>query len=340
VRDATSNPSGDISATSGDGPLAVEATAWLLRLASGEATSEDAAALQRWRSQSSAHRQAFAEAKLLWEVLGPAGDMVRERAKVSAVQAQVATNVIASRRNVKLGRRAFLGGALAASVAAVGYVGARPPFRLWPSPGELTADYRTGTGERQTIALADDVSIVMNTQTSIDIRSGAAGTRAFELIDGEAAVMTKASFEVFAANGRVTASSARFNMRRDQASVCVTCLEGAVRVNRHDQLVEVLTGQQVVYDDNGFRPVAPIDVAVASAWERGQLIFRHEPLARVVQELNRYRPGKIVLLNDRLGERDVVATFQLSRIDEAVVNLAQTFSARLRRLPGGMVLLS
>jgi transmembrane sensor len=59
-----------------------------------------------------------------------------------------------------------------------------------------------------------------------------------------------------------------------------------------------------------------------------------------VQELNRYRPGKIVLLNDRLGERDVVATFQLSRIDEAVVNLAQTFSARLRRLPGGMVLLS
>lgn len=326
--------------TSGDGLLAAEATAWLVRLASGEATSEDAAAVQRWRSQSSAHRQAFAEAKLLWEVLGPAGDMVRERAKVPAVQAQAATSDVASRRNVKLGRRAFLGGALAASVAAVGYVGSRPPFRLWPSPGELTADYRTGTGERQTVALADDVSIVMNTQTSIDIRSAASGRRTFELIGGEAAVTTKASFEVLAANGRVTASSARFTLRIDQTSVCVTCVEGAVRVNRLDRLVEMLAGEQVVYDEDGFKPIAPIDVGVATAWERGQLIFRHEPLARVVQEVNRYRPGKIVLLNDRLGERDVVATFQLSGIDEAVDNLARTFGARLRRLPGGIVLLS
>jgi transmembrane sensor len=340
VRDATSNQSSDISVTNGDGCLAAEATAWLVRLASGEATSEDATALQRWRSQSPAHRQAFAEAKLLWQVLGPASDMVRERAKVPAVQAQVTPSVVASRPNAKFGRRAFLGGAMAASIAAVGYVGSRPPFRLWPSPGELTADYRTGTGERQTVALADDVSVVLNTQTSIDIRSAAPGRRAFELIGGEAAVTTKTSFEVFAANGRVTALSARFSLRRDQTSVCVTCVEGAVRVSRLDRLVEMLAGEQVVYDEDGFRPIAPIDIGIATAWERGQLIFRHEPLARVVQEVNRYRPGKIVLLNDRLGERDVVATFQLSGIDEAIDNLAKTFGARLRRIPGGIVLLS
>ncbi|MBB4200030.1 hypothetical protein CCR94_21780 [Rhodoblastus sphagnicola] len=336
VRDVTFDQEGGKSESGGEGRLAEEATAWVLRLASGDATDADAAALQRWRRQSPAHRQAFAEAKLLWEVLGPAGDVVRERARVSTAQARV----VATRRNAQLGRRAFLGGALAASLAGVGYVGSRPPFRLWPSPGELTADFRTGAGERQTVALADDVSIVMNTRTSIDLRSQASGSRGFELLDGEAAVATKATFEIFAASGRVTASAARFNMRRDQASVCVTCVEGAVRVSRLERFVEVPAGQQVVYDDNGLQQVTPTDVAVATAWERGQLIFRHEPLARVVREIDRYRPGKIVLLNEKLGERDVVATFQLSRIDEAVTNLAQTFGARLRRLPGGMVLLS
>jgi transmembrane sensor len=183
--------------------------------------------------------------------------------------------------------------------------------------------------------------VILNTQTSIDMRA-AAGRRGFELIDGEASITTKAGVdvEIVAAAGRATASSAHFTVRRDNASVCVTCLQGEVSVRHRDQVASVLQGQQIIYDDRGLQPVVSADVAVSSAWERGQLIFRHQPFARVVQELNRYRPGKIVLLNDRLGERDVVATFQLDRIDDAITHLAKTFGARLRRLPGGMVLLS
>jgi transmembrane sensor len=323
-------------ATAGEGSrLNAEATAWLFRLASGEATTEDAEALQRWRSQSAAHRQAFAEAKLLWQVLGPAGDLIDDSKPAPAT-------VVPLRARPQLARRAFLGGALAASVAAVGYVGSRPPFRLWPSPEELAADYRTGTGGRQTVAMGDDVSIILNTQTSIDMRAANAGRRGFELIDGEASITAKpgSDVEVVAAYGRATASAAHFTIRRDNASVCITCMQGEVSVSHRDQRASVQPGQQVVYDDHGLQPVAVADIAVSSAWERGQLIFRHQPFARVVKELNRYRPGKIVVLNDRLGQRDVVATFQLASIDAAIDHLAETFGAKLRRLPGGMVLLS
>ncbi len=335
MRDDTNHLSGSHPQTGENGRLEAEATAWLLRLASGEATTEDAEAVRRWRNQSPAHRRAFAEAKLLWQVLGPASDLVGQASQAPAA-------VVPLRPRPQLARRAFLGGALAASVAAAGYIGSRPPFRLWPSPEELAADYRTGTGGRQTVAMGDDVSVVLNTQTSIDMRASGAGRREFELIDGEASITTKAGadVEVVAAGGRALASAAHFTVRRDNGSVCITCMQGEVDVRLREQVTAVSSGHQVVYDNQGLRPVATADIAVSSAWERGQLIFRHQPFARVVQELNRYRPGKIVVLNDKLGERDVVATFQLVSIDAAIDHLAETFGAKLRRLPGGMVLLS
>ncbi len=70
------------------------------------------------------------------------------------------------------------------------------------------------------------------------------------------------------------------------------------------------------------------------------LIFRHEPLRRVIDEVNRYRRGRIVVLDDTLGNRDVVANFHLDRIDEVVEHVVQTFGAHATFLPGGVVLLA
>ena len=322
----------------GDDTVKDQATAWIMRLASGSATTADAEALRRWRSENAAHRQAFAEARLLWETLGLAAEEVaRQTASTDAPGLPIG----AAR---PLARRGVIGGALAASVAAIGYVGAKPPFRFWPSLGELQADYRTATGERRHLALADDVSLILNTQTSIGVGLASPGSRVIELISGEAAITAKATeftrFDVVAAGGRATAAVARFDMRRDSTAVRVTCLDGVVDVGHHDRSVTVPPGHQVIYDALGLQKVSAIDLAVVTAWQQGQLIFRHEPLARVIEEVNRYRPGRIVLLNEELSERDVVATFHLSRIDEAVGYLAQTFNARTRHLPGGVVVLS
>jgi transmembrane sensor len=56
-----------------------QATAWVMRLTSGQATAEDAAALRRWRDKSALHRQAFADAKLFWETLEPAAKEIALR---------------------------------------------------------------------------------------------------------------------------------------------------------------------------------------------------------------------------------------------------------------------
>ena len=58
-----------------------------------------------------------------------------------------------------------------AIVAAAGYIMVRTPFGLWPSIKRLFADYRTGKGERRKVALTPDVSLELNTLTSVAVRS-------------------------------------------------------------------------------------------------------------------------------------------------------------------------
>ncbi len=317
-----------------------EAYQWVMRLTSGEATSADAEALNRWRGISRAHRRAFAEANLLWEKLGPAAAESATRNAAPAPAGQ-------SRRPDRLlGRRAFLGGAMAATAGAIGYIVVQPPLDLWPSLAELSSDYRTGVGQQQQIAFKDNVSVKLNTRTSISVLPPDADTRQasrIELVTGEAAITTSpeiaSSIIVVAARGMTTATNARFNVRRDDATVCVTCLEGDIRVEHLGQTARVRSRQQVVYTAHGLGAAVGVDPETVTAWERGLLVFRNDPLARVIEEVNRYRPGKIILTNEDLGRRPVLATFRIDHIEEVVSRLQTVFGVQVKTLPGGIVLI-
>jgi transmembrane sensor len=98
-------------------------------------------------------------------------------------------------------------------------------------------------------------------------------------------------------------------------------------------------GQQILFNERGMSQVAAIDPEVVTAWQRGLLIFRDEALSRVIEEVNRYRFGKIVLLDNKLGQRRIAANFRLDRIEDVVDFVADVVRAPVRRLPGGVVLL-
>lgn len=328
-----------------------EAYQWVMRLTSGDATKADAEALNRWRQTSQAHRRAFAEANLLWEKLRPVAAEAAARTPPLASQPHPVLVNSPKVSNRLIGRRAFLGGALAASAAAVGYVAVQPPFNLLPSLGEMTADYRTGVGQQQQITLQDNVSVQLNTRTSIALLSpeksegkGQDQANRIELISGEAAVATRSQilkpFTVVAAQGRTVATNARFNVRHDGATICVTCLEGDLRVEHLGQVLRVPMRQQIVYDATGLGTATNADPDMVTAWQRGLLVFRNDPLAHVIDEVNRYRPGKIILINADLGRRPVLATFRIDRIEEVVPRLQAVFSVQVRNLPGGIVLVS
>ncbi|QUS40042.1 DUF4880 domain-containing protein [Tardiphaga alba] len=310
-----------------------EAQAWLMRLTSGDATAADARALKAWCGRSAAHARAFAEANLLW-------DRLETAARLPAV-APVTTH-LASQRGVP-SRRWFLGGAIAASVAGAGYLVARPPMELWPSPQELAADYRTRTAERREIAMGEGVTVELNTRSSLNI-SPRSSERQIELIAGEAAIsvssMQTGALTVRAAGGLVHAADAQFNLRCDAGRSVVTCHRGALVVEYAGRSADLRAGRQLAYADGVVGAAVTVDPAIVMAWRDGQLVFRQTPLAEVVDEANRYRNGRIVLMNEALGRRAVDARIAINRVDDLIALVREAYGAKVTSLPGAIVVLS
>jgi transmembrane sensor len=317
-----------------DETLRRQAKDWLVHIATGSATKDELKALDDWRAESPKHAEAFTRASDLWHALGAPLEAVEQARRPQGMARFAATGRL-------VGRRGFLGGALAASAAAAaGIIVVRPPFDLWPSFNELTAEYRTGTGEQRRLVVGDQSSVELNTRTSINVRTSA-DADSIELIAGEAALAVGAkNFAVLAAQGQTSATQAQFIVRCDDGQARVTCLSGAVNVAARGSAVTVRSGWQVAYDGaQGLGPVIQVDPEIAAGWRDGLLVFDNEPLKRVIEEVNRYRSGRIILMNSELGERRVTARFKIARLDAVLTQFQAAFGAKVTPLPGGFVLL-
>jgi transmembrane sensor len=322
---------------SGFSSLDDEACEWVERFAHGRGRRADVAALKQWMARSSAHAEAFDRISRTWTSLEPVGHKLAVKGLASS-RLRYQTRTVA-RGQSGIGRRAFIGGALAASAAGAAIMAARPPLELWPSWSELRADFRTNPGEQRQVTLADQVSIDLNTRTSVAVRSTGAEA---QLIAGEAMISSPpqmtAPFTLLAADGRVVATGARFNVRIDGQAVCVTCLAGDVRV---EQLTSTLlpVGQQVRYSGQGMSQPVTVDPMVVAAWQDGIVVFESTPIADVIAEVNRYRPGRIILTNRDLGRRVFDARLRIENIGNVVRQIELAFGAHATELPGGIVFL-
>lgn len=314
-----------------------EARHWLLRLTSGTATAHDARAFEHWCGQSPAHVEAFAETRRLWENLGPAAQawMASERMRTAAP----------SRRDgswPRMSRRAFLGAAVTASAALVVV---HPPLQMWPSLSDMAADYRTATGEQREVDLGQGVVVQMNTQTTINLRKSEGRVSGIDLLRGEIQVKATATADgpvsVFVNGGRVEVGvMGKCNVRCDDGGVEVTGLDGATTLHYQGQTAILKTAQRADFGDGRVGQVLPADVEVTMAWRRRVLIFDGQRLSEVVREINRYRPGKIILANDHLATRKVQARFSLNQLADVAALIQDAYGAKVTSLPGGIVILS
>ncbi|NIK88954.1 transmembrane sensor [Rhizomicrobium palustre] len=303
---------------------------WLVRLTSGRVTAAEAQAFMTWRAQSAVHATAFREAlELRQKLQTAAGEFVRDDAQ----------NVVhvGFGRPAGMSRRALLGGAIAAS--AVGLLVAGMQTELLPTAAELTADYRTATGQQQNVAFAHGLLFELNTQTSMSVRN----PRAVEVLSGEAAFDAKLprqdQFSVAALDGKILASDASFNVRNTDGAVCVTCVRGHLTVSRGAQFAELSAGQQVQYTERDWSETRKANVELATAWRSGVVMFHDLALSKVVREVNRYRPGKILVAGSGVGRRRLSGLIQIKR-PEAILAQLQSLGVRVTPLPGGLVLVS
>ena len=327
-------PSGD-----GDRIVQQEARAWVVRLTSGTATQDDARALTDWRANPE-HDAAFRAAVDLWKTAGHA------LAGTGEVPASRSGAFGLTRRRM-LGRVAA-GGVASASIAAAG-------VRLalqWPA---LNAAHRTGTGEIRTLAVASGIRIELDAETALDadadperpmiaLHAGAvvvtvpAGHVALTLSVGEARLTTQAGQATeFAV--RCRPSDGLFGWVGGM-DADLTCLSGLVTIVPASGIgATLLTAGQAMATGSDVRGIHPVDIASVAAWRRGLLEFRDTPLSQVVEDLNRYRPGRIILGSPSAASRRVTGIFHLERPEEALGSIRTALALSEVRLGDRIVVL-
>jgi transmembrane sensor len=316
-----------------------QAEAWLLHLRSGKVTPEDLQAFRLWCAD---HPQMAEKLRSTWTHLRAAGARVAQRQAATDFPETVYAG---SSHVLRPGRRAFVGFAVAAGAS---WLALRPPLQLWPALGDLTADYRTGTGEQRRIALADGITVNMNTQTRIDVLPASGehdAAQGIHLLAGEAEIVagtlpSQHDFIVVAGSGRLQAQRARFDVRRTDDQVCVTCVSGTVSLEHPQRRLTLSAGEQLSYDDRHVQPVSHADSTEVTAWRRGVLVFDGMPLAQVIDEINRYRPGKVILRNAALGTTTVEGQAPIARLDILIDTLSKAYGVHVTKLPGDIVLLT
>lgn len=303
--------------------------AWVNRLLSGEMMVSEAADLRRWCAYSPAHQVAFAKAVHLHKSVQLCVEVRR-----TGALAQPVKTLDPSRYRIE--RRLFLGGALAAGAA---YCVVHPPAHLWPALAELNADYRTGKGERRMIAVASNVSVELNTQTSVNfVKDGA--RRAVSLVSGQAAVSTRGgAVAILAGFGHVMIKRGAVDVFRDENGVRVTCSDGVTMVRHAQQTVALEAGHELTYTQDDFGAPRAVDPSIATAWQLGLLIFRNAPLTDVVREMNRYRAGRIIVADEALGRRTVYGVFEIAHLDRAIQQVHRLTGAKITALPADVVVL-
>jgi transmembrane sensor len=194
------------------------------------------------------------------------------------------------------------------------------------------ADHMTGIGERRTVTLPDNSTVELGSYSalSVDYESGERRTRLYRGEGYFDVTSSNLPFIVEAGNGSVQALGTQFDVKSVDDLVTVTVSERKVRINVDGRAgLDIDQGQQVSYSRGGVGAVNTVDIDAAIAWRKDRIVFQDVPLRRVLAELQRYRRGRIMLMESSLGDIPVTAVFNTRQADRALQTIAETLPIRV-----------
>jgi transmembrane sensor len=304
------------------------AAQWLARLGGTPLSPAERVAFEDWIRRDAAHRVAFEEAQAAWASLG-----------VLSVEPGALRGVLG-----RPARRRRAAASVALILVGLGLLRYQfgDPFLLW------RADHLTGPGEIARVILPDGSEAELGPDSAIALAYGD-GERMVRLLQGEvffqALPRTDAEprpFVVEAGEGRVTALGTQFQVDATPRGTAVTAIEhdiGVATAKISAEAVILTPGHQLRYAADRVGPMQEVDVAQALAWRDGVLVFDAVPLVEVVERLNRYRRGRIVIANAATGERLVSGVFQTSALGDVVDTITSELGLSAASLPPFVTLL-
>lgn len=302
------------------------ATQWYVLLRSGQATTQDWQRYHQWRAADPRHDALCRQLETRLGVF-----QVPQAQGVSGKVVQQALEAPSSRRQV-------LQIALAGAGVAVGAVLLAKPMGL----SELTADVRTGTGERRTVTLDDGSELLLNAQSAADIQFDPQ-RRLVRLREGELLAKVASDrlrpFLIQTDQARLRAYGNRFLVREREGQGQVVALNGAVEIDgQNGERLQLAAGHEVHYDRTGFGRMQASSSG-ATAWVDGFLQVRDRPLAEVIDALRPYHQG-VLRLDPAVSELRVSGLYRLDNPQQILDTLARTLPIHITRRTGLWVTVS
>jgi transmembrane sensor len=190
--------------------------------------------------------------------------------------------------------------------------------------------YSTGLGEQRRLYLPDGSSCELNTQSTVRI-AFAPGRRDVYLLQGEALFNVhhdeRVPFRVHVGATEIQDVGTQFSVHVAPELTTVSVIEGEVRISRaassngSEEPDKADTAPRVLVASSAYHPLARdallrageemkivadgtlaqrgrADLARATAWIQGRLVFSEATLEQVVAEFNRYNERQIILVGD------------------------------------------
>jgi transmembrane sensor len=241
-----------------------------------------------WLEADPRHRALFDEIALLDRVVDERADALRENVTPAAASEGTPIKSYASGKSH---RRWWLGGALAAALAAAIVI---PTFLAAPAD----TIYTTASGETRRLAIGRGEVVELAPASQLIVKNG--DPNALELAQGEAffSVMHDPGrlLNIKAGDFAVSDIGTKFGINLAAGSVTVSVSEGLVNVAPPGGMSQRLgAGEQIIGHAGTLSKVKPIASSDVGSWRSGRLIYNDTPLRIVADDLARYSGKKVIV---------------------------------------------
>jgi transmembrane sensor len=198
-------------------------------------------------------------------------------------------------------------------------------------------NYATAVGEHKKLRLPDGSAFELNTTSRLRFKAFE-NHRIAELIAGEAwfhpATDRDRRFVVFAGKIAVLDIGTQYSVRvRESGEVQVMVSDGEVLLTpqvRQGPIQRLIRGRTLGYETGGVsvpaghlatsqqgghtaQPISPGEIERREAWRDEKVIFDNTPMARAVEEVNRYNHRQIYIVDPSIATVGVNGTFSTQR---------------------------
>ncbi len=311
---AASRPADRPGADAPDADMAEEAAAWFSTMLDPDVSAEDQQAFRAWIGQGPLQSRAFHEMELIWGAAAALPD-----------------------RGRGLSRRAALRG-----VAGLGLLAGLGWWAAHPRP-----DFSSKRGQVLAANLPGGTGILLSAASELSLIRLPAGKVAK---DDQVRLMAGSAWFGPGANGlSVEARSFRLTRNDPDSAFAVSLLargpramveRGTVTVSLGDDTATLAAGEVLSLDEaQGAYSRESRDVAALLSWREGRLSFEHEPLDNIIAELNNWRPGHLMLMDDSLRNRQATLMLPSTSREKTDLALREGLGLRLVDLTPALTLI-